>query len=441
MDEPVATMEWQLLNILNPLSFEDIIGLIVMIVLLGCSALASATEVAFFSLSPKELSELKERNDSKSKLILHLLDQPKKLLATILIANNLVNIGIVIISTFITNHAFDFSFSPLLGFFVQVIVVTFLILLIGEVMPKVFANQHSVFIARLMAYPIRTLSILFRPFSAFLIGFTNIFDRRIKKKNPNISVDELSHALELTKNEITDEDEHKILSGIVRFGNTEVSQIMKPRMDVDALDFDTPFSEVMEKVIQSGYSRIPVYKETFDKVEGILYVKDLLSHINEKADFNWHKLLRPSFFVPENKKIDDLLHDFQQKKIHFAIVVDEYGGTSGIVTLEDVMEEIVGEITDEYDDEDLSYSKLDDNNFVFEAKTSLKDIYKVLDVDGEIFEKAKGESDSLGGFVLEQSGKIPQKNEKVKFENFVFTIESADKRRIKRVKITINETV
>lgn len=409
-----------------------------MAVLLVCSALISGSEVAFFSLSPSDTSELEKSESGSHKLIYQLLQRPKRLLATILIGNNLVNVGIIILSTFITNDILTFAASPALTFTLQVVVVTFLILLVGEIMPKVYANRNALKLAGFMAYPLFFMEKMFRPLSVVLVRSTSFIDKRIKKKGNNISVDELSHALELTNDEETTHEEQKILQGIVKFGNTDVKQIMKSRIDVVAFDIETDFKELLPSLLEAGYSRIPIYRESFDNIEGILYIKDLLPHY-EKEKVQWNKLLRQPMFVPENKKIDDLLREFQEQKMHMAIVVDEYGGSSGIVTLEDILEEIVGDITDEFDDDDLIYSKLDDNNFVFEGKTPLNDMYRVLEVDGSNFEDAKGDSDTIAGFIIELAGKIPLKNERFNFENLEFTVEAADKRRVKRIKVTVHQ--
>lgn len=371
--------------------------------------------------------------------MINLLENPNKLLATILIANNLINVAIIILSNYVVIGLLPETLGSGWQFFIQVVAVTFLILLIGEVIPKVYANKHNLSVAKGMSRPLIIMRASFSWLSSLLISSTSIIEKRIPKRETNISVDELEHALELTHDEDTTVEEQKILKGIVRFGNTDVKQIMKPRTDVIAFEFDAPFDTLIPQIVESGFSRIPVYKESFDKVVGILYIKDLLPHLNADNTFKWQDLIRSPFFVPENKKIDDLLEEFQDKKIHLAVVVDEYGGTSGVVTLEDIIEEIVGDITDEFDDDDLQYSKIDDNNYVFEGKTALNDIYRVLNIDGKDFEDHKGEADTLAGFLLELSGKIMVKNEKTTFDRYVFTVEAADIRRIKRVKVTITE--
>ncbi len=439
MDDPDNYPLFLLNNIfswtINPLVFY---GILAMIILLVCSALISASENAFFSLTNKELDQINKNPSLSGKMILHLLEKPKRLLATVLIANNLVNVGIVVISSVISHDVLKYFNSPFLEFLVQVILVTFLILLLGEVIPKVYASSHPLKTAMIMAYPIYVIRAIFRPMSEILVYSTSIIDKRFKQKGHAISVDELSHALDLTANEQTTESEQKILKGIVKFGNTDVKQIMTPRVSVQAFENNLQFTVLIKQIIESGFSRVPVYKETLDTISGVLYIKDLLAHIDKGEDFQWQDLLRPAFFVPENKKIDDLLKEFQETKIHLAVVIDEYGGTSGIVTLEDILEEIVGDISDEFDDEDMVYSKLDENNYVFEGKTPLNDIYRILKIDGEQFEQAKGDFDTLAGFILELSGKIPSRGSEIKFNNFVFKIEGVDKRRIKSIKVTIN---
>lgn len=411
-------------------------------ILLICSGLISGSEVAFFSLSPKEKLDLEgNANEKKQNLVLDLLDKPNELLATILIANNLVNVAIIVLSSMLMEGLIDFgNMSTALQFVIQVVVVTFVLLLLGEVAPKTYATKYALRVANLMAFPLFVMRKIFYPLSRPLILGTNIIDKRVKKRTETVSVDQLEHALEIATDEETSDEEKKILEGIVKFGNTDVKQIMKPRTDVLSFEESTNYEKLLEGIVDSGYSRIPVYRESFDQIVGVLYIKDLLPHLDAKKNFEWQKLVRAPFFVPENKKIDDLLKEFQEKKIHLALVVDEYGGTSGIVTLEDIIEEIVGDITDEFDDDDLVYSKLDDRTFIFEGKTPLNDMYRVLEIDGMEFEEAKGESDTLAGFVIEQSGKILKKNEKVFFEGYHFTVDAADKRRIKRLKVVCPET-
>ena len=398
--------------------------------------MVSGTEVAFFSISQIELEELSSSSKGKSTVV-KLLENPKKLLGTILITNNFINILIVLI--FASLGEFFFSdFSDGVKFLIEVVLVTFLILLFGEVLPKVYATRKSMQFASFMAKPIQFLNVFLTPLSTPLIKLTSIVENKLGNKNSNFSVERLSQALELTSSGATTKEEQKILEGIVSFGNTETVQIMKPRTDVCAIADDTTYEEVLKIILKNGYSRIPVYQENIDNIKGVLYAKDLLMYLNEKR-FEWQKLLREAFFVPENKKLDDLLSEFQEMKKHLAIVVDEYGGTSGIVTLEDVIEEIVGDINDEFDDDDLTYSKIDENNYIFEGKTTIKDFCRVLeDDDEEKFEDAKGESETLAGFILEVSGKFPKKGEKINFSKYTFTIEALDKKRIKQIKVTRN---
>ena len=415
-----------------------IIALISIVILLCLSALISASEVAFFSLSPKSKDELRKSSSSLDKIVLQIYDKPKLLLATILIANNLANIGIVLLSTIIANKELAFIENPLISFLIQVVVVTFLILLFGEVIPKVFANQHSLSVVRFMAFPISFLEKLVYPLSYLLIKSTAFIDKKVKKKTQHISVEDLSHAFDLTISSDTPDSERKILKGIVKFGQLNVKQIMISRMDITAFEYNSPFRKLLEDILASGYSRVPIYREAIDKISGILYVKDLLPYLDKGDDFKWQSLIREPFFVPENKKNDDLLKEFQHRKIHMAVVVDEFGGTSGIVTLEDVIEEIVGEINDEFDDDDLVYSKLDDHNYVFEGKISLNDLSRKLGIESDLFELASGrEADTLAGFLIEFTGNIPKKGEEVKFKDYIFTVESADNRKIKRVKVTV----
>lgn len=410
------------------------------VVLLVIIALVSAAESAFFSLTPTEMEELKTSGTKTDEKILIFIDTPKRLLATLLISVNFLSIAIVILnSTFVFGEEglFDFALNPLLGFFIQVVVITFLILLFGEVTPKIYATQNSLKATRTLVYFVQFLQGLFYPISSFLIFSTSLLDKLIKPKSHNISIDELSQALDLTKDDDMAEEDQKILKGIVKFGNTDVKQIMKPRIDVTAHEFGTGYKKLLEDITNFGFSRMPIYKETLDNIAGVLYTKDLLQYLDNGDDFRWQEIIRPPFYIPENKKIDDLLREFQHKKIHLAIVVDEYGGTSGIVTLEDVIEEIVGEINDEFDDDDLTYSRLDESNFVFEGKAHLNDVYRIIEIDGGEFEDVKGEADTLAGLIIEIEGRIPTKNEKIKFKNLIFTIESADNRKIKRVKITL----
>ena len=414
-----------------------VFSFVLLFLLLVCSALISGAEVALFSLNVGDVQEGLDQKSKRIEIVSMLLERPKKLLATILVANNFINIAIVILFAFLGDTMFGNIVNPQIQFLVEVIVVTFLILLFGEILPKIYASRNNVKFATFMAYPLRVLDIILSPISLPMRSVTLGIHNKLGKQKSNISVDQLSQALELTSDEDTTTEEHKILQGIVSFGNTDTKQVMRPRIDIFALNIEQKYSEIMPEIISNGYSRIPVYRDNVDTIEGILYVKDLLPYIDRKQ-FDWTTLLREPFFVPENKKLDDLMSEFQEKKVHLAVVVDEYGGTSGLISLEDIIEEIVGDISDEFDDEDLTYSKLDDNNFVFEGKTALKDFYKITKVEDEtIFEDNKGEAETIAGFVLEISKSFPKLNSKINFENFVFTIEALDKKRIKLVKFTI----
>ncbi len=416
------------------------ISVVVVVVLLFMSALVSASEVAFFSLSPEEKEGIREGKDANSNMALELLNHPKDLLATILIINNFVNIAIVILISYIFLQIYPVNLEGDIDYvrsIIEVIGITFIILLIGEVIPKVYANRNSLKMVNLMSSPLRGIGKT-PPFSwlrLFLVNGTEVVLKYARKKQIDVSTGDLENAIALTREENTSPDEQKILEGIVNFGNTDVRQIMCSRVDTVAVDVNMSYDELMKLIIESGFSRIPVYKETFDEVVGILFVKDLLVHLDKGPEFQWKGLIRQPFFVPENKKIDDLLKEFQEKKIHMAVVVDEYGGASGVVTLEDVLEEIVGEITDEFDDDGIIYTKVDESTYLFEGKTSLVDMYKVLDLDGKIFEERKGESDSIGGFLVEHAGKILKNNEGFTFENLKFVVESSDKKRVKMVKV------
>lgn len=427
-----------LLNIFNPFNFQIGIGLGIMVFLLILSGLMSGSEVAFFSLSASDKDKLKKSGSASGERVLKLLETPKKLLATILIANNFVNVAIVAVSTFITNEWVSDTISPTMSFLIQAVMVTFIILLFGEVIPKVYATKYNVGLAKVMSSSMMVIKLIASPLSHLLVSSSNLIDRRIKKRTDSISVDHLEHALNITKDVADSEDEKKILEGIVKFGNTDAKQIMTPRIDVVAFDISISYEELRRQILESKYSRLPIYDDTFDQVKGIIYVKDLIKHLDDE-NLVWQELLRPAKFIPENKKLDDLLSEFQESKNHMAIVVDEYGGTSGVVTLEDVLEEVVGDITDEFDDEDVIYSKLDDLNYVFEGKTPLMDMYRIIGINGDRFEQEKGEADTIAGFCIEQAGKILLKNEKVVFEEVVFTVEAADKRRIKQIKVTLPE--
>ena len=423
-------------SLLSTIDTNLLFGFIVIFILLFCSAFISAAEVAYFSLTPKDIDQCAAENPAKNKIISKLLEKPKKLLATLLVANNFINIGVVILFSVVGKNLFDAIESPLLKFVVDVILVTFLILLFGEVLPKVYANRNNIKFAKLVAYPLSILDTLLSPISMPMRSLTIFLHEKLGKQKGNFSVDQLSQALELTSYEETSHKEQKILEGIVSFGNTDTKQVMSPRIDIFALEISESFSEILPKISVKGFSRIPVYRENIDHVEGVLFVKDLIPHINKK-ELDWVALVREPFFVPENKKLDNLLKDFQSMKSHLAIVVDEYGGTSGLVSLEDVIEEIVGDISDEFDDENLNYSQIDEKNFLFEGKINLKDFDRIVEVDENLFEKTKGEAETLAGFILEIIGNFPRKGQKIAFSNCKFTIETIDKKRIKQIKVTI----
>ncbi len=398
----------------------------------------SASEVAYFSLRPEDIEKFRNDKSKRIQSVLKLYEMPEKLLSTILVGNNTVNVTIVLLSAFISGRMFDFTDSPVLGFIVQAVIITFLLLFFGEIMPKVYASRNNVSTAIFMAPILLFLEKLFRPLTSLLIFSSSLVKKKTGVHRSDISMDDLSDALELASSDDLDEDE-KILKGIVNFGNLNVSAIMCSRIDVTAIDISDNFGQVMPVIINSGFSRIPVYSESFDNVKGLLYAKDVLPYMNNPASFKWQSLLRPPYFVPETKKINDLLKEFQLKKIHMAIVIDEYGGTSGIITLEDILEEIVGEITDESDDELPMYRKVDENTYIFEGKTLLIDFNKVFELEDDPFDYVRGESETLAGLILELTGEIPPKNKTIKYRNFTFMIESADRRRIKEIRVEINK--
>ena len=408
----------------------------VLLLLLICSALISGSEVAFFSLNASDLESLEE-NNAENERVNNLLKQPEELLGTILIANNFVNVGIVILSSFLLNEYFSpENWSTLAVFLVEILSITSVLLLFGEILPKVYARSSRLSFAKLVAGFLSGIHKILLPLSRRLSKTVNRLS--IEGKGPSISVDDLEQALELTSDDNTKEEEQRILKGIVRFGSTSVKEVMTPRTSVVAIDEKTGYHEALNKMTESGYSRIPVFEENLDQIKGLLYVKDLLPYMDASEKFGWQDLMRQPFFVPESKKIDDLLGEFQRRRVHLAIVVDEFGGTSGVITLEDVLEEIVGEISDEFDDDDLSYSKLDDYNFVFEASIPLIDLCRILDLPKDRFDAVDGESDTLAGLVLELAGKFLDKGEVISYDEFTFLVESTDQRKIIRVKITIN---
>jgi putative hemolysin len=424
------------LAIASQVDFTLVFGFIGIVILLFFSAIVSGAEVALFSLSQKDIEDSIQENNSKGKIIAALLEKPKKLLATLLVANNFINIGVVILFSFVGKNIFESIESPILKFTIEVILVTFLLLLFGEVLPKVYASRNNIKFGQFIAYPISFLDKILSPISIPMREVTVFLQNKLAKQKTNFSIDQLSQALGLTNTDETSSDEQKLLEGIVSFGNTDTKQVMSPRIDVFALEITEPFASIYPKIIENGFSRIPVYRDNIDQIEGILFVKDLLPYINT-AVFDWTTLLREPFFVPENKKLDDLLKDFQNMKSHLAVVVDEYGGTSGLVSLEDVIEEIVGDISDEFDDLLVYFSKIDDKNYIFEGKTNLKDFFRIIEVDENIFEEQKGESETLAGFILELLGNYPKKGQQIIFENCTFLIESVDQKRIKQIKVTI----
>jgi len=414
-------------------TWEVLMWLIVLLFLLISSALLSGSEVAFFSLTPADVDKLKNRKGKKSKHILDLYSQPETLLGTILVGNNFVNIGVVILSSYITNRMIDFSGAPTLGFIFQVVVITFLLLLFGEIMPKIYANQMRLKWAGFMAIPLKVTGILFSPLVIPLVKSTSVVNKRLAAKSHNISINELSEALDITSDNLLEDE--KILKGITKFGNLDAREIMTPRLDVFAVEIKAPFRAMLHEIIKEGYSRVPVYVKSLDHIKGILYIKDILPHLRKNNGFAWQSLIRPPYFVPETKKINDLLEEFQASKIHMAVVIDEYGGTSGIVTLEDILEEIVGEIEDEYEEEEPLFKKTGKNKYLFEGKILLNDFYKVLDIKDDYFDEIKGEAETLAGLILVLRGKIPERGEVLKYHHFTFRIMAADTRRIKKVEV------
>lgn len=430
----------QLADIFNSISVNtpetsSIIAIIAAGLLLFASGFASASEIAFFSLTPADLSELEDEKHPSDKKIHKLLADKERLLATILITNNFVNVAIIMLCNIFFMQVFNFG-SPLAEFLVLTVILTFLLLLFGEIMPKIFSAQNVLKFCRFSAPGLLACRSVFYPISSMLVHSTSFLNKRFSKKNHNISVDELSHALELTdKAEISEES--NILEGIIRFGGETAKEVMTSRLDVVDLEIRTPYTEVLKCVVENAYSRIPIYAGTRDNIKGVLYIKDLLPHLNKGDNFRWQTLIRPAYFVPETKMIDDLLRDFQANKIHIAIVVDEFGGTSGIVTMEDIIEEIVGEIHDEYDDEERTYAVLNDHTWVFEAKTQLTDFYKVTKIDEETFDDVAGDADTLAGLLLELKGEFPVLHEKLSFNRYEFEVLEMDNRRILKVKFTI----
>lgn len=422
-----------------PINTGIIVGFIVLALLLLFSALISGAEISFFSLSPSNKLFVDQSKRRVHILIRDLLKVPDKLSATILVSINFVNIAIIVLSTYLFNKTVDFSSFKIIGFVIEVVSITFILILFNEILPKISVANFTLRYAEIMSAPLYICSKLFSPLTVFLIRSTSFVNRRMIKHNVNLSIEDISQALELTSEEELSDDKG-ILEGIVKFGSTSVYQIMTPRIDVVAIENGYTPEKIIKLINESGYSRIPVFDDTFDKIDGILYIKDLLPHLHQLDTFRWQSLLRPPYYVPENKKIDDLLKEFQKEKVHMAIVVDEYGGTSGIVTLEDILEEIVGDITDEFDDDDLLFSKLNENTYLFDGKTQLIDFYRICDLEDDHFDEIKGEADTLAGLLLEMKGNFPKLNEKLNYQHIDFFVESLDNRRIKKIKVVFNKS-
>lgn len=421
----------------HALTFGIALSIVIVLLLLLGSALISGSEVAYFSLSAKDKQKLKKKNKTNQRVQKN-LENPEKLLATILVANNFVNIAIIILAAFITNNLVTILNSPIIEFVLKVVLITFFLLLFGEIFPKVYATHFAFGFSRFMALPLQTLEKIFRPLNSILIYSTSFVNKRLKKHRKKISMDEISQALELTSEQELSE-EKDILKGIVKFGNKSVEEIMKPRVDVISIDIKTEFLQILKVINNTGFSRIPVYIDSFDNISGILYIKDILPHSHKGNSFKWQTLIRAPFYVPETKKINSLLEEFQKRKVHLAIVVDEYGGTSGIVTLEDILEEIVGDITDEFDEEENTFSKISENTYLFDGKILLGDFYKVVKCNDTVFDEVKGDADTLAGLILELKGEIPSLNDNVNCKQFNFTIEAVNNRRIKQIKVEIKK--
>lgn len=421
---------------LNPIGFGEIFSAILACLLLVASGFASGSEIAFFSLSPTDLSELDEEKNKADGDIKRLRNDSERTLATILITNNLVNVTIIMLCNFFMASLVDFGAAKWLEFLVITIVLTFLLLLFGEIVPKVYCSQHALAICRVFAPAISLLSKLFYPLASILIRSGALAEKVVQMENHVLSVDDLEQALELTDKEELKEEKN-MLEGIVRFGDETAKEVMTSRQDIVDLNFRSTFPEVLKCVVENNYSRIPVYQDSIDNVRGILYIKDLLPHIGKSAAFRWQSLIRPPYFVPETKKIDDLLRDFQENKVHIAIVVDEFGGTSGLITLEDILEEIVGEINDEYDEEEKNFVRINANTYVFEGKTLLSDFYKILNLDDDVFEDVEGDADTLAGLLLELKGDFPQEHERFTYGRFKFEIIELDGHRISKIKVIL----
>jgi len=437
LDEPPSNT---LLLLFSDFNLMHLISFAVIAVLLIVSGLVSGSEVAFFSLKPDDLDRCRESKKRSDKLILELLGKPRHLLATILILNNTVNVGIVTISTFLMWDISGTRKPEELIVIGVTFIITFFLTFFGEIVPKVYATKNNLGFARLMSGSWKILEMLSIPISLPLIKMTSLLEKQIEKKGYHTTVEELNQALELaTSTDETTDEEKEILRGIVNFGTLSVRQVMRSRLDIAAISSDRNFHELMEFINTSGFSRLPVYGESLDRVEGFLYIKDLLPYLDQDASFEWQKLLRPPYFIPETKKVDSLLKDFQEKRIHMALVVDEYGGTSGLITLEDVIEEIIGEINDEFDEAGLTYQKIDDHTYMFEGKISIHDFCKALEIGADTFDQVKGESESLGGVILEINKGFPKANTNIRYNQFTFTIEAVDKKRIKRVRVNVHE--
>lgn len=437
--DPEPLLQFSLLYhvIISPVGPEIIAGMFCILVLLFTSALISGSEVAFFSLNSADIEALKQAKNKRSNYMLELLEDKEKLLATILIANNFVNVGIVIISAWVTNEIFDFTNAKTLGFIFQIVVITFLLLFFGEILPKIYATNSKLTFAGFTTMPLYGIKRMLNPISNILIKSTLIVNKILINNEKSISMQDLSDAFEITGDNIR--EDKQILEGIISFSGTDVKEIMKPRVDIIAADIDYTFSKLKAVIIESGFSRIPVYEDTHDNLKGVLYIKDLLPYINEPAEFKWQKLIREPYFVPETMKINDLLEEFQLKKIHMAIVIDEYGGVRGVATMEDIIEEIIGDISDETDLNEELFIKIDESNYIFDGKILLNDFYKVLGIKEDVFSEVRGDADSLAGLILEIKGEIPQKGTKIILQNYIFVISSADNRKIKKINLRIED--
>lgn len=421
--------------LITPPDLNTIIGLVFILFLLFLSALASGSEVAFFSLTSSDIDKLRTSKSKRAAAVVSLYSVPEKLLSTILVANNFINISIIILAAYISGNIFDFTTYPVTGFILEVVTIALLILLFGEVLPKVYATHNHLNFALFMARLLKGAMVLFGPVASLLTLSTAYIRRRGVQRKSSLSMNDLSDALNLAS--VQTGDDEKILKGIVNFGNISASAIMTPRVDVMALDIKDSFRDILPPIFESGFSRIPVYSNSFDDVKGVLYVKDILPYTDQTGTFRWQSVIRPPYFVPETKRINELLKEFQIKKIHMAVVIDEYGGTSGIITLEDILEEIVGEITDETDDEEVTYRRDDDNSYIFQGKTLLNDFCKILDIDEDPFEEVRGESETLAGLILEITGEIPARDQLIEYDRFAFKVTSVDRRRIKEIKVTL----